>query len=117
MLLAIVILLLAWLVLLGALLIQQNTIHQRLKLMAENQAELAAEIRAFKETVKTSTAKVLKATGEVVQKIRRLEELIAAGGPITQELKDLAAELATDGTALSNAAQAADDVVPDATPA
>lgn len=96
---------------------RHNDIINRLKIMAENQAELAGEIRTFKETVKAGTAKVLKATQEVSDKIKRLEGIIAAGGPITQELKDLAAELNTAGTELTAAAQAADDVVPDAPPA
>lgn len=96
---------------------RQTAIINRLDTMAENQTELAAEIRSFKETVKAGTAKVLKAAQETGDKIKRLEEIIAAGGPITQELKDLAAELNQAGAELTTAAQAADDVVPDALPA
>jgi uncharacterized membrane protein YccC len=96
---------------------QHEQILHRLTLMAQTQAELAAELREFKTVVRSAIDQVNKATGEVSDKIRRLEELIAAGGPITQELKDLAAELRQDGDTLKSATQRADDVVPDAPPA
>jgi uncharacterized protein YoxC len=99
---------------LGVLLIQQQRNQKTIiSIMAENQSELAQELRDFKTTVSDATGKVLKGTTEMLNKIKRLEEIIAAGGPITQELKDLAASLKTDGAALTAAAQAADDVVPD----
>jgi uncharacterized protein YoxC len=114
---ALLILLAAWLLLLGALLIQQHTTNQRLKLMAENQAELAAELRQSITVIRSNTDQVVKGQTEVVNKIRRLEEIIAAGGPITQELKDLAAELRTVAGTQSERTQALDDIVPDAPPA
>ncbi len=82
--------------------------------MAENQTQAAAEIRASNAAIRAATDKTLKGIGEVKGKIAALEELIAQGGPITQELKDAVAELAGSTTAAGTAAQELDDVVPDA---
>ena len=67
------------------------------------QAELAEEIR-------NSTTQTRKGIDEVLGKIKALEDVIAAGAPVSPELQAAVAELST-------ATQALDAIVPDAPPA
>jgi len=94
---------------------RHNELINLLKLMAENQAEAAAEILEANRIIRANTDQVIKGQGEIVAKIKRLEDIIAAGGPITQELKDAVASLRSTATEQSATTQALDDVVPDPT--
>lgn len=85
-----------------------------LKNMAENQNEAAAEILADIQIVRSNTDQVVKGQGEIVAKIKALEDIIAAGGSISQGLKDALASLKTTVDAQTTTTQALDDVVPDA---
>lgn len=98
MLLAFIIALSANAVLLGALLIRQQTINEQIKLMAKTAEELAAEIRA-------ANAQTRKATDEVLAKIKRLEDAVNGGNLAVIE------EAVNE---LKVSTQALDDVVPDA---
>jgi hypothetical protein len=91
----------------------RNRFKRLEKLMAETQAELAAQIRANNALIRANTEQVVKGQGEVVRTITRLQELIAAGGPITQELKDAVAEHSAAVAAQTVVTQGLDDVTPD----
>jgi uncharacterized protein YoxC len=85
--------------LLGALLIQQQRQNQLIKRMAKTAAELAQEIR-------DSNTQTRKATDEILNKIKSLEDVIAAGGDLSA-IESAVAELKVS-------TQVLDDVVPDA---
>lgn len=85
-----------------------------LELMAENQTEAAAEILESNRILRANTDQVIKGQGEIVAKIKALEDLIAAGGPITQDLKDAVAALRATATEQTTTTQDLDDVIPDA---
>lgn len=94
-----------------------HTINQQLTIMAENQNQLAAEIRQTTDEVRSSTTQTLKGVGEIKDKITRLEEIIAQGGPLSEEVKTAFAELRAAVTSNTGAAREVDDVVPDSPPA
>lgn len=71
------------------------------------QDEAAAELRTAVSQLNKSNAEVKGALGTLNQKVTDLEAVIAAGGDVSSELAAAVAEV-------KSAAQAMDDLVPDA---
>jgi uncharacterized protein involved in exopolysaccharide biosynthesis len=80
------------------------------------QAELAQQLTTIGNQVTALDGQVTKVQTEqagLKAEIVRLNDIIAQGGPITQELQDAAAGLVTKVTGLGTSIQTLDDMVPD----
>lgn len=83
-------------------------------------AEFAAQLSDLTTVVTAVAAEVTKVgteTATLVQKVADLEAAIGNGADVPQPVLDAFAALKTQVDVVKTAAQAADDLVPDATPA
>lgn len=114
-----------------AWLVPWNGIITRLDQIMATQAEIVAQLKQVSSDLKdtnaavaslqTEVTKVGSETDNLIKQIADLKAIIDAGGTITQELQDAAADVATQAgtvksgiTNVATAVQTVDDKVPDA---